>query len=45
LNQENGPPTMMMTLTLYSMLVWFVWGLCMGAGWTIASWLLGKILR
>jgi hypothetical protein len=36
---------MMMTLTLYSVLVWFVWGFVMGAGWTIAAWLLGKVLR
>jgi len=35
----------MMTLSLGSILIWFVWGFCMGAGWTIAAWLLGKVLR
>lgn len=28
-----------------TILMWFLWGFFMGAGWTIASWLLGKVLR
>ena len=36
---------MMMTLTLYSLLVWFVWGFFMCLGWTLAAWFLGKVLR
>lgn len=36
---------MTMAITLNSILVWFVWGFFMGAGWTIAAWLLSKVLR
>lgn len=36
---------MAQTISLNSILVWFVWGFFMGAGWTLAAWLLGKILR
>lgn len=32
-------------MTLMTILTWFVWGFFMGAGWTIAAWLLGKVLR
>jgi hypothetical protein len=35
----------MMTLTLWSIVVWFVWGFFMGAGWWIAQWLLAKVIR
>lgn len=24
---------------------WFAWGFCMSLGWTLAQWLLGKVLR
>lgn len=34
-----------MTLSLTQILIWFLWGLFMGAGWTIAAWLLSKVLR
>jgi hypothetical protein len=27
------------------MLEWFLWGVCMGAGWYIIQWLLGKVLH
>lgn len=27
------------------MLEWFLWGVCMGGGWFIIQWLLGKVLH
>jgi hypothetical protein len=27
------------------MLEWFLWGVFMGGGWVIVTWLLGKVLR
>ncbi len=30
---------------LHQIIYWLAWGFVMGAGWTLASWLLGKILR
>lgn len=32
-------------LTLIGIFIWFCWGFFMGAGWTIAAWLLSKVLR
>lgn len=31
-------------VSLNSIFVWFVWGLFMGFGWTLGSWLMSKIL-
>ncbi len=31
-------------ITLHAVEVWFVWGLVMSLGWTLGSWLLGRIL-
>ena len=28
-----------------SIITWLLWGFFMGLGWTVASWLLGKVLR
>lgn len=25
-------------------LTWFLWGVCMGAGWTIAAWAINRLL-
>lgn len=35
----------MTSLSLMQIVIWFLWGFFMGAGWTIAAWLLGKVLR
>lgn len=35
---------MTMQLTLIGLLIWFLWGLFMGMGWTLGSWIMGKIL-
>lgn len=32
-------------LSLVAALVWFVVGLCVGAGWAVGHWLVGKVLR
>jgi hypothetical protein len=32
------------TLSLNMILVWFVWGFVMGAGWTFAAWLVNRLL-
>jgi hypothetical protein len=32
------------TISLEMFLVWFVWGFFMGLGWTLASWLLNRLL-
>lgn len=32
------------TISLNMILVWFVWGLVMGAGWTLAAWLVNRLL-
>jgi hypothetical protein len=31
--------------TTVQMLEWFFWGVCMGGGWFIINWLLGKVLH
>jgi len=31
--------------TIMQMLEWFFWGICMGGGWFIITWLLGKVLH
>lgn len=31
-------------ITVHAVAVWFVWGFFMGLGWTLASWLIGRIL-
>ena len=36
---------MTISLTPYGILIWFVWGFFMGLGWTLAAWLLSKVLR
>lgn len=33
------------TISLNMILVWFVWGFFMSLGWTLAAWLLGKVLK
>lgn len=33
------------TISLNAILIWFVWEFFMGLGWTLAAWLLGKVLR
>lgn len=33
-----------MTLSLIQMLVWLMWGFCMGIGWTLGCWLINKLL-
>lgn len=33
------------TLSLNMLLIWFLWGVFMGAGWTLMAWALGKVLR
>lgn len=35
---------MVQAVSLNMLLVWFVWGLFMGLGWTLASWLLNRLL-
>jgi len=35
---------MIQTLSANTILVWFLWGLVMGFGWTLGSWLMSKIL-
>lgn len=32
------------TISLNALLVWFVWGLFMGMGWTVAAWLVSRLL-
>lgn len=32
-------------LSLIGILIWFLWGFFMGAGWTIGAWLVTKFLR
>jgi hypothetical protein len=32
------------TITLNALLVWFVWGFFMGLGWTLAAWLVNRLL-
>jgi hypothetical protein len=36
---------MAMTISLYTMGVWFVWGVIMGFGWAIGQWLWQKIVN
>lgn len=36
---------MFTTITLSAVLVWFVWGFFMGAGWFLANWLLAHIFH
>jgi hypothetical protein len=36
---------MVTEITLTAVLVWLVWGFVMGAGWTIAAWVVGKLLQ
>jgi hypothetical protein len=31
-------------ITMNALLIWFVWGFFMGLGWTIAAWLLNRML-
>lgn len=33
----------MMTLSLMSILIWFLWGFFMGIGWTIGSYLINRV--
>lgn len=35
---------MTQTLSTNALLVWFVWGFFMSLGWTLAAWLLGRVL-
>lgn len=35
---------MVPVLSANALLVWFVWGFFMGLGWTLAAWLLGRLL-
>lgn len=35
---------MLTVISGYSLLVWFVWGFFMGLGWTLAAWLMNKLL-
>jgi hypothetical protein len=32
------------TITLNALLVWFVWGFFMGLGWTLAAWLVNRLV-
>jgi hypothetical protein len=32
------------TITMNALLVWFVWGFFMGLGWTLAAWLVNRLL-
>ena len=36
---------MTQTISLNAIALWFVWGFFMSLGWTLAAWLLGKVLR
>jgi hypothetical protein len=31
--------------TAMQMLMWFLWGVCMGGGWFVINWLLVKVLH
>jgi hypothetical protein len=42
-HRENS--NMPSTITLYQIGVWFCVGFFTGAGWAIAAWLVGRILR
>lgn len=33
------------TLSLWTILVWFVWGFFMALGWTLGAWLMSKVLH
>lgn len=33
-----------MVLSANALLVWFVWGFMMSLGWTLAAWLLNRLL-
>ena len=35
---------MMQTLSLYALLIWFIWGLFMALGWTLGAWIMARIL-
>lgn len=32
-------------ITLYVVLVWFLWGLFMGLGWAVGTWLAGLLFK
>ena len=34
----------MTEITVHAVAIWFTWGLVMGIGWTLGSWLIGRIL-
>lgn len=33
-----------MTLSLWMLLIWFVWGFFMGIGWTVGTWLVTRLI-
>lgn len=33
------------SLSLFSMAVWFLVAFCLGAGWHLGVWLMGKLLK
>jgi hypothetical protein len=36
---------MPLTLSLYGLVVWFLVGLFVGAGWTFGAWLISRLTR
>jgi hypothetical protein len=32
-------------MDVYAAVVWFVVGLCVGSGWALGHWLIGRLLR
>ena len=32
-------------ITIYAVLVWFLWGLFMGLGWALGTWIMGQLFR
>lgn len=32
-------------VTLYDAMVWFLVGLCVGSGWAVGVWIVGRLLR
>ena len=36
---------MVPALSLYVILVWFLWGFFMGLGWWLANWIMGRLWK
>ena len=32
-------------ITIYAVLVWFLWGLFMGLGWALGTWIMGQLFE